>query len=256
MHFHWQNLNERRRGADGKQPRGFPHHGRAFLHWGSNADAHIEWALGGHHVGFSFRADDEGWHFMAGLPFVACFFGISAPMFRRHYERGDRELALRFHDWAMWWNVWTSAHEWHSRTPKYRNGSLHFLDVLLGKTKYATRPLEWRWIRVPMPERTYYGAACLEEASWSRPRWPTRRIIRCEINMLPGEQVPHPGKGENSWDCGEDATFGLTTPAQSIDDGIAQLVGAVLRSRTRHGGHEWAPESKAPDLGGALPVQP
>lgn len=241
MHFHWQNLNERRASAGGNIPTGLPRHGRAWLR-GKRHEGHIEWALGGFRCGLALAAKDEGWLLTISVPLVSLWLGLNGPIAYRGYGE-ERELSWRIFDWAFWWNHWTPSMSWSSRTSRWRNGVFHFNDFLLGKTRHSTRPLAWRWVRIPMPERVYYGAACLEEASWGRARWFTKRVTRCEIKMLPGEQVPFPGKGENSWDCGEDATYGMTCPASSVDDAIGKLVASVLCSRTRNGGRDWMPKA-------------
>lgn len=242
---HWQNLNERRRGANGSESYGPPWHGRAWLHWGrSNNCAEVEWNLGSFAFGLSLRHDDEGLHWSVQVPFLSLFFALEGKPFWRHYSREARELSVSVFDWAIWWKTWKDPHSWRSGTPKWRDGSFHIDDFVLGKMRYSSRPLEYRWVEVPMPERTYYGCARLEEATWKRPRWLAQRLVRCEIEMLPGEGVPFPGKGENSWDCGEDACHGQTAPARSISEAVGDLVGSVLRSRVRHGGHDWRPAMK------------
>lgn len=57
--------------------------------------------------------------------------------------------------------------------------------------------------------------------------------------MLDGEQIPVPGKGENSWDCGEDATYAFSCMADSVEDGIASLVRSILVRRRKYGGRNW-----------------
>jgi hypothetical protein len=57
--------------------------------------------------------------------------------------------------------------------------------------------------------------------------------------------VPTPGKGENSWDCGQDATYGLTCPASTVEEALASLRASVMRDRERYGGKDWKPEAVA-----------
>ncbi len=242
MRWHWQNLNERRAGADGRHPKGAPWHGRAWLHIAGRIALRLEWNLWSRSCGVSVSVEDElKLHF--ALPPISFWFAIEAPIFWRKYGEG-REFSLNVHDWTIWWNFWTDNMGWSSKTPRYRHGAFHILDFLFGRHRYSSRPLACEWVEVPMPERTYYGAAQIEEASWSRACWFAKRLLRVEVKMLPGEQLPHPGKGENSWDCGEDATYGITMPAGSIEDGIAGLVGSVLRSRRRYGGRGWRPAAE------------
>jgi hypothetical protein len=57
------------------------------------------------------------------------------------------------------------------------------------------------------------------------------------------DPVPFPGKGENSWDCGEDATHGYYGPAASIEDAVGNLVTSTLKRRRKYGGRDWKPEA-------------
>lgn len=243
MHFHWQNLNEGRTGADGKTPLGLPWHGRAWLYLASKFALHLEWHLWRWSCGASVSVDDELKLHLA-IPPASFWFSVEAPIFSRRYGEG-RELRLNVHDWAVWWNLWTDTSGWSSKTPWYRNGCLHIDDLFLGKVTYSTRKLDECEVEVPMPERCYRGRAVLEEATWKRPRWFAKKLVRVNIEMLKGEQVPFPGKGENSWDCGEDAAYGFGGPARSIEAGVAMMVESVLMSRRRHGGRGWRPETKA-----------
>ena len=95
------------------------------------------------------------------------------------------------------------------------------------------------------PEGTYQAHAVLEELVWSRPRWFKERMTRVDFEIPNG--IPHAGKGENSWDCGDDATFGMSTgECKSIPEGIGKLVGSCLQTRIRYGGwgdYEWKREA-------------
>ena len=60
--------------------------------------------------------------------------------------------------------------------------------------------------------------------------------------MHEGEQIPVPGKGENSWDCGEDATFSLSCPSTTISEAIGEMVKSCMRTRERYAGLDFKPE--------------
>ncbi|HXI16285.1 MAG TPA: hypothetical protein VNM48_07925, partial [Chloroflexota bacterium] len=83
------------------------------------------------------------------------------------------------------------------------------------------------------------------ESTWGRRRWPhwplTRRMVRADVQVPEG--VPHPGKGENAWDCGEDATYALTCAEQTPEAAVGRLVESVLRDRRRYGGDQWRPQA-------------
>jgi hypothetical protein len=92
-------------------------------------------------------------------------------------------------------------------------------------------------VDVPMPEGTYQWRVQLVERTWTRSRWPWPTVRRgFEAESLDGQQIPFPGKGENSWDCDDDAMFGMSGDGNGLDEAVASIVGAVLRNRLRYGG--------------------
>lgn len=118
----------------------------------------------------------------------------------------------------------------------------HLLDLLLGRAKYQAGAPEVTSALIPMPERAYRAAITMRNDSWKRARWFRRVIRRAHIDMESGEQIPVPGKGENAWDCGEDAIHGLTTPARDVAAAIAAVCESALRQRMRYGGASWLPK--------------
>lgn len=155
-----------------------------------------------------------------------------------------RSTRIAIHDTALWWSFLVDDYGWTHKRPKWRDGNWHPLGT---RCVQSEKVIETREVVVPMPERSYRAKAQLEEirVGWKKlPRRFDTTMRRVKLDMLEGEQVPHPGKGENSYDCDEDATFGLTTPAYSIEEGVGALVASVLRSRMRYGGEGWKPEVK------------
>jgi len=253
MHFHWQNLREDARG----NPRGFSWHGRAWLgDLRERVRLRVEWVFGsstcGAKLAFLNQGDTVSGH--AALPPVALYWGVELP-FRGAVHRfldslvnptdmsdkyGAREFSLQVHDWAIWWSVWTDPNGWSSKRPRWRNGAFHVLDALLGKAKHSSVELKRVSVVVPMPEGVYGGECALTEDTWQRPRWFAKRLRRATVEMR--EPIPFPGKGENDWDCGEDALYGLTAPASTVAEAVAATAASALRSRERYGGIDYVPE--------------
>lgn len=150
----------------------------------------------------------------------------------------DRNIGIRVFDGAIWLSLWEDGMSWRSDDPWWTRATIRLDDLLLGKAKYATREISKREVKVPMPEGSYDATATLEHATWTRPRWPWRpfskELLRVKIDVPKG--IGHPGKGENSYDCGPDATYGISTPARTVEEGIGKLVASVLRDRVRYGG--------------------
>ncbi|MBA7632417.1 hypothetical protein ES703_39963 [subsurface metagenome] len=171
---------------------------------------------------------NEDYTISAALPPVALWFSFG----NAHYK--EKEISIEFHHNSLWWNFWTSNMGWSSKTPYWRRGSFDFADFLLGRSKYARKVIEERDVEIPMPEKTYSAHVELCEDTWKRPRWFSKTIKRIDAKIPKG--IPHQGKGENSWDCGEDGCFGMCCPARSIAIGVGKIVGSVLHDRIRYGG--------------------
>ncbi len=155
-----------------------------------------------------------------------------------------RTLGVHFHDLAVWWDVWANSHHWTSDTPRWRDGSWHPLNTFFGRENYESTLVEKADVIVPMPEKGYAGTVEIRRDTWKRPRSPFTRVVhRAHVEMK--EPIPVPGKGENSWDCGEDAIHGITTPAKSIVEGIVAIMNSAKRDREKRAGKNWKPEERA-----------
>lgn len=149
-----------------------------------------------------------------------------------------RKLSVGIHGGAFWASIWARQNSWSRDDPWWMHWHLDFLDVLLGDRKHeVVRVLESRDVRVPMPEGVYDAKAELKLESWKRPRWPWPLLVT-RLHMDIAKGVPIPGKGENSWDCGPDATGSITMPARTIEEGIGGFVGSTLLLRRRRGGRD------------------
>lgn len=163
----------------------------------------------------------------------------SVPGKYRNYG-DDREFNISFHNGGVWWSFWNDPNSWSSKTPKWKHGNFNFIDFALGRSNCTHTLVEERNVLIPMPEKAYQATAKLEDWVWRRPRWFAKRLKRVTIDIPNG--IPKAGKGENSWDCGDDATFGMTTgECNSIPEGVGQLVTSMLKDRVRYGGwKDWS----------------
>lgn len=232
MHFHHQNLNEKRNGKCGPLWR----HGRCWLRfreYGRGPEFRLEWqALSGDfRLGVSFR-DEESISLSFACGLVSLWFGIDHLRWR--WLPSERVCEIYWFEKALWVHPWGRRHEWRKSDPWWVRGfTIHFDDLLLGHAKYSDETLSTKDIVIPMPEGSYPATVRMFESTWKRPRWFARRIIRADVEVPAG--IPHDGKGENSWDCGEDATYGMTCQADSVEDAIGRVVASVLRSRRKYG---------------------
>jgi hypothetical protein len=119
-------------------------------------------------------------------------------------------------------------------------------DVLLGQPVYTPGegPAELRTIH--LAEGPYVLSLRKSESTWKRPRWPgTKRSRSFEWSVVSNPEgrtgLPVPGKGENSYDCDEDAVFGGSIPARNADEACGRIVGSVMHDRARRAGPGWTP---------------
>lgn len=113
-------------------------------------------------------------------------------------------------------------------------------------------------LETPMLQEGAYPCvvSLLDVTTW-RERAPalTRHTFpAAEVRFL--KEVPIPGKGENSWDQGEDAISETYLPrVATVAEALAEAMGGVMKRRERHGGRYWSPEApyEAPQAPEALP---
>ena len=249
--FHWtyQNLDERP--GDGWEASGHIwKRGRATVWFWNFATVRWGWNLWSRFCGVELSCSSEdGLTFRVSFPPVSFHFGVDFQFLQNWYYKHDwKSLGVRIFDWAIWFDFWAdeSCQRYYGSWfhPERRRFNWHPIDFFLGRSKYKERKLESEPITVHMPEGTYKGTATRFVSEWKRPRWLfTRRMVRTKVEME--DPIPFPGKGESSWDCGEDALHSQTSPADTIPKAIASVIKSVLTSRRKYGGKNWKPEAKA-----------
>jgi len=237
MHFWWQNLNEK----DGKK--GNPiRHGRARVWLNSNHGIGWSWQIPTHFCLARFEVGNMDGIVLFGFACWLFALWLEFDWPRPHSWRWDykRELSLSIFDGALWWHTWADPDEWRSTDPKWRRGVFRPVDFLLGGEKCSHRTLSTHDVKVPLPEATYTGTVEVFESTWKRPRWPwPTKMVRTCIDVPAG--VPIPGKGETGYDCEEDATYSLTSPAKTPQEAVQALIEDTMRVRRKYGGANWRP---------------
>jgi hypothetical protein len=216
--------------------------GRSWLRLGRRS-LNCEWYfLNRARNGFSLKVDwgsgdgEDGITLHAAVPYLFSIFisleGVFGKLFR--YPNETRTTGIAFHHGAFWFYPFAKTNSWSSRDRWYnKSTSFSIVDFICGRNKYAEENVQsWKDIVITMPEGKYKGKLRLYTGTWKN-RFRTLRIPRGEIEMEEG--IPFPGKGENSWDCGEDATYGMTCPAQTEEEAICALIQSVMRNRRRYG---------------------
>jgi hypothetical protein len=235
MRFHWQNLND-------SDPKRYWLYGRAWL-----GSLGVEWhAPGGCRWSVTFGGGDAGRNLSVAfsVPFLLTLYVTLGDVFPRQlfeydFDRGsDRQIGCYFFEWTFHYDIWVGTMASWSRVYPWcqwwRQGSIDFKNLLLGRQKHQLETLKHGIpVVIPMPEGVYHGTAKIERRTWKRPLWFAFSRVSTVIDCPKG--IPFAGKGENSWDCGDDGLFGWGSEGRSVEKAIAHGVQSVLESRRRHG---------------------
>jgi hypothetical protein len=186
----------------------------------------IEWVLGGsnHKIGFSFGRRGFSVQMLVASLYVS----------RTNLDPFGPEFGLRWGDGCLWINhPFERRMETRSADPWWRKViCLHVLDWLIGRPIYSEEKGVSERVFVPMPEGCY-AAWATPSVTRCRRRWYWPDRVRNSVWLeIPGA-IPHSGKGENSWDCGDDGLYGCG--GDTAEDAIAHAVRSVLRARRRYG---------------------
>lgn len=263
-HYHWQNLNECPHCGE---VCGIAYKGRAW--WmryekvdengeptGRSKDWNVEWHFfekrnRAFTLGLSVGGGDSDSEIQlhVKVPFLFNLFLSCENYIPSQYKNGgEKEISLRW-DFdsgslsSLWWNLWTSTTEWSSRTPRWREGSFDFADFLFGREKYSEVVVGNHHGYLDFAEGRYVLDIQESIATWKRPRWPFVKKSR-RFELKPDIPIPIPGKGENSWDCGEDATYSYSIHSETADEAIDALWDSINVHRSRYGGRDWKPKQK------------
>lgn len=240
MRFHWQNLKKEDKTNDIL-------HGRCWFYFFERTTLGLEWSIPGH-SGLRFQLSFNHYGDTAiGLSIGLLLFSfhisfenhilyrLLEKVTRRRDQKYTNGREIGFYIWgdAMSISIWNDPMESRHTDPFWMHSYFHFSDAFLGRAKCTKEVLKEKDIMVPMPEKSYPGHAKLTLYRWKRPLWFAHSMKRVEIDMSEG--IPHPGKGTMEYNCGPDATHGITTgQCNSIEEGIGYLVGSVLNDRERY----------------------
>lgn len=168
--------------------------------------------------------------------------------YRRNYLKQGKPLP----DYLNRVSLWSG---WKAGPNPYKvTGRLG--DFLLGKREHTTDELRvYEGVKLALPEGVYEGTVTFKRERYTRPRrW---RPYRDDIigEWASEKWLPFPGKGENSWDCGDDGfkehtstirryvnQSSLAVDSEDAAKVVADTIRQVLRYRARHGGLTWEPE--------------
>lgn len=168
----------------------------------------------------------------------------------------EKEISVRIHNRSLWWNFWRNDDEGFNKT--WRKGCFHFVEFIIGRADCSHKETEHEDFILPYYEGNY--AIRVIESLWT---WKMRRrlfffldkkdLLRYEVKagyqdggVFIDKPIPHQGKGENSWDCGEDATFSISFGVgriKSTREAALEFWKSTMKDRIRYGGKNWLPQS-------------
>lgn len=219
-------------------------------------------------VGFKFDDDERDFTAHIRVPFVGyTFLSLKHPLLKLVSELvrdaipndifgkgtegyGSRDFSVRVSDWALYWRFGADPMGWSRSRPRWRDGAWY----PLGHNQQQTVEVIADHIPmgIPMPEDLYMAEGKLERVTYgfqNLPRMFDKTILRMNVRMLEDEQIPIPGKGENSWDCDEDAMYASSFPVpyeegceEVVHYSVGQVIDDIYKTRARRGGKNWKPE--------------
>ncbi len=160
-----------------------------------------------------------------------------------HYHSGKSwERSFAIHHWGLWLRLGGDPDGWTKGQPWWWHMHLDIPDFVLGRYKHTRQVLAEHDACVYLPEGAHPVTVELTLSTWKRPRWPwavRRRQSRVEV--VDPDGIPVPGKGENSWDCGDDAIMSHGSQARTVVEAVSSMAASVLETRNRYGGSDHYP---------------
>ncbi len=241
LRWHAQDLND----AAVPKRGGMLRHGRAWLNWGDEPgqEARVEWVVPGGWPSLHLTLNDMEDRFLLrlGLGLFTVYVGAGCPA----YPSRAQEWGLSLFKWRLRLDLGANPAEWSCDDPWWWSNSVDLRELVFGKVCYSRRDLATERVEVAMPEGRYPATVTLSEDSWTsrRPilgRALNRMIRRAEL--VPDTPIPYTGKGEDSWNVGDDALHSLVCPATDSREAAKKAADSVMERRWRYGGgYDWKP---------------
>ena len=175
--------------------------------------------------------------------FIGCLYIHFGHFCRMLGWRADRSWGFSVFEGAIHITIGAEANGWSDDQPKWRDIYVNIRDVVFGPATRHEEVIEERDEILYMPEKNYTAHVKLVREWWTRPRLWYRLYdqMSCDVSVDGG--VPIPGKGENSWDCGDDATFSMFfRNCSSIDMAVDRFRDDAFQTRASRGGRGWQPK--------------
>lgn len=210
-------------------------------------------SIGGRHrwLGFHFGTSDMNGDFSLS---VGLWFASVYTHFGGYKSRKNRELSLCYYpdaegiggDFGYFsWRVWTDPHSWRSSTPRWREGMWHIAESVFGQHRYSDELLgDTQTATVKMPEASYTVKCTPKRSMWTWPRF-KKPMVKNYMEVEAESGIPVPGKGENSWDCGDDAIFSTAFETDSVEEAARLFGERAMQRRKKYANANWRPSTAA-----------
>lgn len=141
------------------------------------------------------------------------------------------------------WEFWAREHASSRSDPWWMSQYVTWRRLFFGNEKVDHEVIDTGTCVVPMPEKNYPATWEITHYTRAHPKLlgRARDLIlgprnNYRVKVEPGAPIPVPGKGENSWDCGDDAMYSTSIGGRDVEKCIAAVVEGALNTRRRHGG--------------------
>lgn len=174
-----------------------------------------------------------------------------------------RVTGVSFFDDMLTFSLWSNVNSRSSGAfktwPWLSSGwckSFFVWDILFGAWELSERQLGCTTCSVMMPEDTYSCTVKLDYKERSRPRtWGVEKWVMAEVTFPEGKPLPIPGKGENSYDCEDDAIYSSSVKvegeaaeralagelAHAVIQAVSYVKTNALATRRKRAGPNWVP---------------
>lgn len=179
----------------------------------------------------------------------------------------ELNLSIDHWFWYLSWKCWIDDDSWDDVRDKWwRKFGINFHSLVVGKHDCTFEEIEREQFLLPFYEGNYNVEVIKKRRIDKWQRWFTKKSISYEVecgyyddekNWIPFA-IPHEGKGENSWDCGEDGTYSSSFPAdfrrskifamKNCTDAVMFFFAEQMKTRIRYGGKQWMPRGNKKEL--------
>lgn len=165
-----------------------------------------------------------------GLIFFSIYLSIHNILPDSFYPKYRKSLELYIHSWSIWLCLPVWLGDFYKANETYM---FSIPDFFLGCQEHEREVFDVEDTYIVFPEKMYQIKVESIIVKLKRPKWFMKSF--CVIDIDCKEGIPTPGKGENSWDCGDSSTYSFYCPAKTVSEGISKLYESIKRRRERYG---------------------